>query len=167
MLSPTHTYPKWSLPSNFGLKNWYTSAGTQWRAVWVGPNSGLEAVKRKIFSCRESNTVRPACSPSLYRLSYPVTIQILIMFVLLDDRPCQVSRTRCSNSFCHEAVRAMCTCGCEVVLFFLLRYFHLWDVGRKEGRKRSWPLCHIIRGPARRDGEKPQKIRAPCFSTRL
>jgi hypothetical protein len=35
---------------------------------WVGPRVGLDAVKRKILHCRESNPGRPARSPSLYRL---------------------------------------------------------------------------------------------------
>jgi hypothetical protein len=39
---------------------------------WAGPRASLEAVeKRKILHCRESNPGAPACSQSLYRLSYP------------------------------------------------------------------------------------------------
>jgi hypothetical protein len=46
--------------------------GTHWIGGWVGPRVGLDAVeKRKILHSWESNPGRAACSPSLYRLSYP------------------------------------------------------------------------------------------------
>jgi hypothetical protein len=40
---------------------------------WVGPRAGLDNVeKRKMsYPCWESNCPRPACSLSLYRLSFP------------------------------------------------------------------------------------------------
>jgi hypothetical protein len=45
---------------------------THWIGGLVGPSAGPDAVKkRKILHCRESNPCRPACSPSLCRLSYP------------------------------------------------------------------------------------------------
>jgi hypothetical protein len=46
--------------------------GTYWIRGWEGPRAGLGAMeKRKILQCWEWNAGRPACSPSLYRLSYP------------------------------------------------------------------------------------------------
>jgi hypothetical protein len=48
------------------------SPGTHWIGAWVGPRAVLNAVvKRKILHCRESSSGISACSPSLYRLSYP------------------------------------------------------------------------------------------------
>jgi hypothetical protein len=45
----------------------------------MGPRVGLDAVeKRKILQCRESNPGHPACSPSLYRLSYPDSLKNFI-----------------------------------------------------------------------------------------
>jgi hypothetical protein len=39
---------------------------------WIGPRAGLDAVeKKRILHCRESIPGPPACSPPLYRLSYP------------------------------------------------------------------------------------------------
>jgi hypothetical protein len=39
--------------------------------VWVGPRAGLDAVEdNKSHPCQESNTDRPASSPSLYWLNY-------------------------------------------------------------------------------------------------
>jgi hypothetical protein len=47
--------------------------GTHWLRGWVVPRAGLDAVEYRKISClcRESNPGCPACSPSLYRLSYP------------------------------------------------------------------------------------------------
>jgi hypothetical protein len=46
---------------------------THWIGGWVGPRAGLDMVlKRKIPSPhQESNPDHPACSQSLYHLSYP------------------------------------------------------------------------------------------------
>jgi hypothetical protein len=50
--------------------------GTHWIGGWVGPRAGLDAVeKRKILPCREQNPGRPSCSSSLYRLSYPDSLE--------------------------------------------------------------------------------------------
>jgi hypothetical protein len=46
---------------------------SHWVGRWVGHRVGLDAVEtRQILPCRESNSGRPARSPSLYRLMYPV-----------------------------------------------------------------------------------------------
>jgi hypothetical protein len=47
------------------------AAGTHLIGGCVGLRIGFDAVENKeILLCRESNPGRPACSPSLYRLSY-------------------------------------------------------------------------------------------------
>jgi hypothetical protein len=56
--------------SKFTLYPGERAPGTHWIGGWVGPRTGLDAVKkRKISHCLESNQGR--CSLSLYRLSYP------------------------------------------------------------------------------------------------
>jgi hypothetical protein len=45
--------------------------GTHWIGGWMGPRACLDVMeKRKILPARESIPGRPACGPSLYRLSY-------------------------------------------------------------------------------------------------
>jgi hypothetical protein len=46
---------------------------THWTGGWVGPRAGLVAVEYRIISSFswESNPGLGACSPSLYRLTYP------------------------------------------------------------------------------------------------
>jgi hypothetical protein len=44
----------------------------------VSLRAGLDAVEKSLRLCRERNPGRLACSPSLYRLSYPGYVYILI-----------------------------------------------------------------------------------------
>jgi hypothetical protein len=56
--------------------------GTRWIGGWVGPRAGLDVVdKRKIFHCQEWNPGCSARSPSLYRLSYPDSIIIIMVTI--------------------------------------------------------------------------------------
>jgi hypothetical protein len=46
--------------------------GVHWIGGWVGPRAGLDALEKKeICPFRESNPGCPACSPPLYKPSYP------------------------------------------------------------------------------------------------
>jgi hypothetical protein len=56
--------------------------GTHWITDWVGPRAGLDTAKKREISCpcRESNSNRPARSSSLYRLSYPGSVIIILQF---------------------------------------------------------------------------------------
>jgi hypothetical protein len=47
-----------------------TDPGTHWIGGWVGTRVGLDAVKRKIVRCPESNPDRRGHIPSLYRLFF-------------------------------------------------------------------------------------------------
>jgi hypothetical protein len=70
---------------------------------WVGPRAGLHAVEKKRLShCRDSNTRRPSCSPSIYRLSYPEFPDDLS--TLLSWYACHWFRATCGHAeciFCH------------------------------------------------------------------
>jgi hypothetical protein len=57
-------------------------AGTHWIGGWVDPRAGVDAVKRSILYCWESDPVLPAHSPSLYRLSHPDSPYINILYIL-------------------------------------------------------------------------------------
>jgi hypothetical protein len=55
--------------------------GSHWIIGWVGLRVGLDAVeKRKSFHCRESNPGRPACCPTPYRLSYPDSYDLILLY---------------------------------------------------------------------------------------
>jgi hypothetical protein len=62
--------------------------GVRWIGDWVGLRAVLDAAEnRKIsFPCRESNAGCPACSPSLYRLSYPSSREKGWRFILLTSK---------------------------------------------------------------------------------
>jgi hypothetical protein len=66
---------EWSASSPGCFTPRETAPGTHWIGGWVGTRAGLGAVKRKIPSPRRvSNPIscdRPARTHSLYRLSYP------------------------------------------------------------------------------------------------
>jgi hypothetical protein len=63
---------EWSASCPCRFTSGERAPGTCWIRGWVGPRFGLDAVeKRKILHSQESNPDRLACSPSLYRLSYP------------------------------------------------------------------------------------------------
>jgi hypothetical protein len=72
---------------------------------WVGPRTGLDAVKRKIMTLPESNPGRPARRPSLYRLSYrdpnltstfSNSLATVSMRFLAFEVPCLMLIFRCS-----------------------------------------------------------------------
>jgi hypothetical protein len=54
-----------------------TANSTHCRGGWVGPRAGLDAVKWRKTSCRESNPGRPVPSSSLHQLSNPGFLDVL------------------------------------------------------------------------------------------
>jgi hypothetical protein len=61
--------------------------GNDWTGGWVVPRVSLDLIgKRKIFPCLESNPGRPACSPLLYRLSYPGSRDNILPYIFSEDR---------------------------------------------------------------------------------
>ena len=66
--------------------------GTNCAGGWVGPRAGLDGEKSRPTGIRSLD--RPACSQSLYRLSYPAHWEIRRLYILrlfvdiLDGVPC-------------------------------------------------------------------------------
>jgi hypothetical protein len=53
--------------------------GTRWIGGWVGPTAGMDDVEKSKTSCpcRDSNSVRPIRSSSLYLLSYLFVLTVI------------------------------------------------------------------------------------------
>jgi hypothetical protein len=53
----------------------WTAPNANWIGGWVDSRAGLDVVENRKFSCscQESNSSHPACSLSLYQMSYPVS----------------------------------------------------------------------------------------------
>jgi hypothetical protein len=67
---------EWSVPCPGRFIPCEIVPGTHWIRGWVGPRASLDIVdKRKSCSCQVSNPGCLPCSPSLYQLRYPDSIQ--------------------------------------------------------------------------------------------
>jgi hypothetical protein len=63
---------------------WERAPGTHWIGGWVGPRAGLDDVEKRKFLTLAGLELRPLCRParsqSLYRLCYPRSLTILIVW---------------------------------------------------------------------------------------
>jgi hypothetical protein len=67
---------EWSVSHTGRFILWERALGTHWIGGWLGTSAGLDPVENRKISCtyRESKPGRLARSPSLHRLSYPVSL---------------------------------------------------------------------------------------------
>jgi hypothetical protein len=93
-----------------------TVPGTLCIRGWVGPRAVFDAVeKTEICTYQELNPSCPACSPSLYCLSYPGSCQIYTSYIHYSLGPCnlrglQIPRTKFTHKTTQNSLVKLRSC---------------------------------------------------------
>jgi len=92
--------------------------GTHCTGGWVGPRAGLDRC-RKSRPYRDRSPDLPACSESLYRLHYPGSTDIWVMWIRFTEFLLPVSSTYCCllcvdwGHILHINIVCVCVCACS------------------------------------------------------
>jgi hypothetical protein len=110
-----------SCPSHFTPKE--RAYGTHWIGGWVALRANMDVVlKRKIPSpCQESNPDHPAHSQSLYRLSYPESLNCITIWYMVRSFEWLLSFRFSYQNFLCILMSLMCApCPTHLILLDLI-----------------------------------------------